>query len=303
MANEPYLPRQTGTAADAPFVAIAMFTKDYAAKAERLAASLDKFGLAHALFEVPSVHRSISPKGGNDLTYSKPVFITWALRRFQRPLLYLDADCEIKERPELIWTLHREQTDFSAYNWLADLMNDAWVPEPNVPGVTASGAPRYWCFSHAIDDYATTQLNCSGAVQYWRDSDSAFRLLAAWKQAITVYPRLADDECLRVAFNRAPGGWPHLRYFWLPKEYARYLFWIYARPVIDHADIPTLTNSTHFDTLDRGAYDAAQITPRIGKARPFPRSCILDVGNGAMLLRQPDGTLKPIARLPMPLYL
>lgn len=301
--DELYTQRHATATTDAPFVAIAMFTKDYAAKAARLAASLAKFGLAHALFDVPTVHRSISPKGASDLAYCKPAFIAWALRRFQRPVLYLDADCEIKERPELIWALRRDNTDLAVYNWLADLMNDAWVPEPSMPGITSSGAPRYWCFSHTIDDYSSTQMNCSGAVQYWGNSDGAARLLAAWQQTIGLHARLADDECLRLAFNRSPGGTLDLRYSWLPKEYARYLFWIYARPVIDHAEIPTLTNAAHFDTLDRGAYDAAQITPRIGKARPFPRGCIIDAGTGAMLLRQADGTLKPIARLSMPLYI
>src|SRR4051812_4514148 len=86
----------------APFLVTSIFTKSYQEKAERLAASLERHGLPHALFEVPSVHRSISSKGNDDIRYCKPHFLSWALAHFDRPILFIDSDCEVERRPDLI---------------------------------------------------------------------------------------------------------------------------------------------------------------------------------------------------------
>jgi hypothetical protein len=56
---------------DEPFVVAGMFTASHKAAAERLVASLRSFSLPHAIFEVPTVHRSISHKGSDDLAYTK----------------------------------------------------------------------------------------------------------------------------------------------------------------------------------------------------------------------------------------
>ena len=52
---------------DVDFVVAAMFTANVRDRADRLRASLEKAGLNYALYEVPSVHRSISTKGGDDI--------------------------------------------------------------------------------------------------------------------------------------------------------------------------------------------------------------------------------------------
>ncbi len=113
----------------APFIVCAMRTPDYRQQAERLAASLDIFSLAHALFEVPQIHRSTSPKGGDALDFSKPRFIATMLRQFGRPVLYVDGDMVFRQFPALIGQLCAEGRDFAIYNWLADSMNDAWRPD------------------------------------------------------------------------------------------------------------------------------------------------------------------------------
>jgi hypothetical protein len=92
MADAPYTLWRERADPDAAFIVAAMFTPDYRHRAQRLAASLDSFGLAYALFEVPTVHRSISAKGEGDLTVSKPRFIRFALEQFAKPVLYVDAD-------------------------------------------------------------------------------------------------------------------------------------------------------------------------------------------------------------------
>ena len=56
-------------------------------------------GEAHALFEVPQVHRSISAKGEGDLSVSKPRFIRHLLERFGKPVLYVDSDVVFRRRP------------------------------------------------------------------------------------------------------------------------------------------------------------------------------------------------------------
>jgi hypothetical protein len=126
-------------------------------------------------------------------------------------------------------------------------------------------------------------------------------LLRAWEEQITAFPGHADDECLNVAFNLSSAP---PQYFWLPKEYARYAFWIYAKPIIDHPEIPAYTNNTHFRTLGLAAVDQTKSIANFEKARPLPRSVIIDVGDRAMLLRDATapGVVTAIAPVTFPLY-
>jgi hypothetical protein len=302
-AQDPYQIWQTQTAPGQAFVVCSMFTKNYQAKAEQLAASLRSFGVPHALFEVPTVHRSISSKGSDDLTYSKPRLIKAAAQRFQRPVLYIDADCEIRQRPDLIWSLQKANVDFAVYNWLADPMSDAWAPYEPRPELTSYGRPRYWRYAFNIDYLSATQLICSGAVQYWSHSAASMTLLDRWERELTTLARTPDDECLDYAFNRAVQDKINVRRSWLPKEYARYAFWIYTSPVINHPDLPTTyKNADHFEQLGAKRVDAAQMVDG-QKARPFPRSCIIDAEDKQLMLSDTQGQLAPIAPLPLPLYL
>lgn len=182
-------------------------------------------------------------------------------------------------------------------------MNDAWLPYEALTGRTKTGAPRYWRYSHSNDDFSPVQLCCSGAAQYWADSDGAFALLEAWQQNIAKFARGPDDESLQLAFNLVQHGKSDLKYFWLPKEYARYSFWIYVRPIIDHPDLPTYAEPTHFELLGGKSFDASRVFVGLQKARPFPRSCIIDAEENLMLLGLPNGNFMPIAQVPMPLYL
>lgn len=279
-----------------------MFTKSHRAQAERLAVTAKQFKLPYALFQVPHVHRSISARGVDDIAFSKPRFIGFVLRRFERPILYLDADCCFSGKPELIASLCNQDIDFAIYNWFADGINDAWVPIEDKT-LNRKTPARFWRYSHSVDFCATTQLCCSGCVQLWNHSSASHLLLADWEAAIGKFPRSSDDHCLDYAFNLMPPGGNRLRYHWLPKEYARYAFWIYARPIIDHPELPAFVNPDHFESLEEKRFDASQVQALAVKSPPFPRASVIDADAKLFLMRQPDGQFTPASRIDVPLYI
>ena len=111
---------------DVDFVVAAMFTGNIRDRADRLNASLEKVGLNYMLYHVPSVHRSISTKGGDDIAFCKPNFIHHVMQELQRPILYLDADIVVREFPAKIVEVARGHTNFAIYNWFADPASDRY---------------------------------------------------------------------------------------------------------------------------------------------------------------------------------
>jgi hypothetical protein len=290
MSDAPYTLWRQAADPDAAFIVSAMFTPDYRHRAQRLAASLDSLKLAYALFEVPTVHRSISAKGEGDLAVSKPRFIRFTLERFAKPVLYVDADMVFRKAPKQIISLAKKGCDFAIYNWLADDTNDAWRPEPGTP---------LWKFFFSVDLTSQTQLMASGAVQLWKSSDAAFTLLADWEQALRNHPLSEDDHCLDFAYNHGmrTGLKPH----WLTKPYCRYAFWIYADPVIDHPQFPAPV-SGQFQQLGSERFDRAQLT-RTEKQQPFPREAVINAAGRQLLTLQPDGHYAAAGPLRRRLYL
>jgi hypothetical protein len=287
MTGAPYTAWREQADAATPFIVCGLSTPDYRPKAERLAASLG--GLAHALFEAPQVHRSISAKGSQDPTFSKPRFIAAMLARFQKPILYVDSDMVFRAAPELITQLCAEGCDFAIYNWLADPMNDAWRPEPG---------GRYWKLYFGVDIASDSQLMGSGAVQLWNGTSAAQRLLADWEQSLLHHPRSEDDHCLDFAYNH--GDRAGLKARWMPKEYCRIAFWPYVDPVIDHPEFPTpITGS--FEQLGSERFDRGAIA-RTKKRQPFPREAVLDANAKHVLMQAPDGQYVLAGPLPLPLY-
>lgn len=115
---------------DGPYVIGAMFSAAYSEKAKRLAASCERFALPYVIHEVPTVHRSISLRGSDDLAYTKPNFIRHLLATHGKPVLYLDADCEFVSEPDLIKDLIGSRCDFSIHNGCAEEYTDMYVPLP-----------------------------------------------------------------------------------------------------------------------------------------------------------------------------
>jgi hypothetical protein len=262
---------------DAPYIVGAMFTPGYAAKASRLAASCETFGVPYELHEVASVHRSVSSRGTTDPAFTKANFIHHMIQQHRKPVLYVDADCEFQSQPELLEPLARGGHDFAIYNWLADEYTDAFAP---IEIIISSGPPiknRFYTFTHSVEHFATNQLLCSGPVQLYGNSDAARFLLSEWFRTIVAFPGAADDECLDFAFNNMGPRASGIRVRWLPKAYARYSWWIYAKPVINHPDAPNEEND--FIPIDDPAgrlrfYPA--LTEKRDVVRLFPRDCIID---------------------------
>lgn len=273
-----------------------MFTPTYAGKAERLAASCEKFGLPYVIHEVPTVHRSISARGTGDLSYTKPNFIRHLLTAFRKPVLYVDADCEFASEPELIDQLAESRCDFAIYNWYADEYTDRFVPialspRPGEPPVHN----RFYRFAGSVDWCTNTQLGCSGLVQFYKDSAAARALLVRWHRTIEAFPGCSDDAALTFAFNNL--GWLSwvIKVRWLPKSYARISYWIHTKPIINHPD-PYLPGKTNFINIKDPAGRKIIYRSRMERKLPvllFPRDCIIDTEQH-MVCKLVDGRPIPI---------
>lgn len=266
---------------DPDFLVVAMYTDSYAEKAARLRASLESLGLPHELHRVPTVHDSISRKGTRDPAYTKASFIGRLLEQHRRPLLYVDADCEFRSAPALIGELLAGGTEFAIYNWAADRQTEAYLPAPiamgSPDGVSGSG-PRFYRFASKFVHYDPTQLLCSGAVQLYADTPAVRLLLQAWQRNIEAFAGSADDHCMDYTYNNRDAALANLRAAWLPKEYARYGWWIYVKPVIDHPEYAT--DATHFKPVPQvgGLKQFYPERAEVLKDAPlFPADCVIDV--------------------------
>ena len=215
------------------FLVCGMFTSNYAHKAHILEDSIKKFGLPYVLYEIPSIHSSISGSGKTNSEFNKPKFINFILRKYGLATFYMDVDCVIESAPNLIREIAEQAYDFAIFNWLSKERNDAYTPI----NLNESEANRFFRFSHAINFYSENQLRCSGAVQFWGNTRQAADLLSAWNQVIEKNPNVPDDTSLDFAHNTNFDK-NIIKSYWLPKRYARYGFWIFDKPVINHPDIP-----------------------------------------------------------------
>jgi hypothetical protein len=274
---------------DAPFIVAAMVSAGYP-YAKRLAASCRALGVSFVIHEVLHVHRSIAPDGTEDPSYTKSSFIRFLLEEHRRPILYLDGDCVLRSYPSLIAELARGPVDFAIYNWLADECTDAFVPVDVLGPSGEMDSKRFYGFSHAIDLFDPSQLICSGAAQFYNDTSGARLLLAEWQNAIQRFPGSADDQCLNLAFNNLASD-SGVRAHWLPKDYARYLWWIYIRPIIDHPQVPA-PGGRFVEIPDTNGQRRfyPERTQRRQPVCPLPRDCIVDTV-ARMLLRPVDGQL------------
>jgi hypothetical protein len=225
------------------FIVCAMFTGNYGNKAKKLEASLVKFRMPHALFEISSIHSSISPHGSTNSPYNKPQFVKAMLEKYKLSILYLDIDCVIESKPSLINELVEQDYDLAIFNWLSKERNDSYQPF-NFQGIEPN---RFFGYTHGVNFYDESQLRCSGAVQFWANTRPALDLLNVWNRTIEENPHAPDDRSLDFAFNnKFEKG--VIRSYWLPKSYARYAFWIFDKPIINHPDFPN-SNLTKFQEI------------------------------------------------------
>lgn len=291
--------RTIGGGGEQSFIIGGMFTPAYADKAARLAASCEKFSLSYEVHEVPAVHSSISAQGSPDPSFTKANFIHHLLEKHRKPVLYVDADCEFVAQPDLILELARSRCDFAIYNWLVDDYTDIFKPVEFFKDGIKTSSKRFYRYNGGVDWYSTTQLVCSGLVQFYRNSPAARALLARWQQTIMVFPGCADDQCLDFTYNNlGRRSWLYwfLKTRWLPKAYARIAFWIYAEPVINHPEIPALEDTFVRISDPAGRQRRYQSGLRRKKGGcPIPRDCIVDTEKG-LLCRHVDGKIVPFVR-------
>jgi hypothetical protein len=290
----------------ARYVVGAMMTPSHVRFGERLLDSCRAHSLPLALFEAPFIHRSVSPRGTEDLRYTKANFVHFLLERFQRPVLYMDADCVVAQQPTRVDDLLAAEVDFAIFNWLAEEHTESYIRAD----ITLQDGPvertthdRFYRFSHSIDWMSQTQLLGSGAVQWYNNTDAARRLLAHWQAVVEMSPRSADDKCLDFAFNNYPRQDPPLTAAWLDKSYARYAWWIYQRPVIDHPDFPY--SGQGFAPLDE-LHGKPRIRVHSLQKRNvdyvFPKDCLID-SQTRTLLRLHRGVWHPVGPVGVPLWL
>lgn len=180
----------------ASYVIGAMFTAGYSEKAERLASSCERFALPYVIHEVPTVHRSISRRGTDDLSYTKANFIRQLLATHRKPVLYLDADCEFVSRPDLIDELVRSGCDFAIYNGCAEEYTDRFVPiELRLGADEPPIRNRFFRWSGHVGWYSTSQLMCCGLVQFMQIPS---RRMHCWPDGIERLPPFRDASMTRA---------------------------------------------------------------------------------------------------------
>ena len=226
---------------DKNFIVVSFFTKSYKDKADKLINSLNKFNINYKVFEIPTIHYSKSNKGSDDINYCMPKLIMKALSNFRLPILFIDCDMEIVQKPELFYRLDEKKIDFAIYNWLEDNDNDGYLPlKLNIN--TSEGKIEKTYFINKVNvkllnhSEKEKQLFSSGAVAYFSNSDLSNKLLKDWYKNIEKYPQLPDDQILDYTFNFTFDKKNKLKIEWLSKNYCRVYWWIFTKPIINHPD-------------------------------------------------------------------
>lgn len=234
------------------FIICSMFTSDppkLSIYANRLIQSCEQFQLPYIIYEIPQVHQSISLKGTDHVAFTKANIIFSTLNRYPRlNVLYLDIDVLFTDYPSKIEEISNSQINFAIYNWLNDQHNEAYVPIIQ----TADFEERFshfYVLSHFVSLYDPTQLNCSGAVQFYKNSDFAKYLLQAWQYVVAENPIYADDQLLNYTYNNFVFDKTNFSAFWLDKSYCRYAWWPHIKPVINHPDFPDNSSRAQITTI------------------------------------------------------
>lgn len=291
---------------DAQFLVCAMFTPSHSAHADRLARSCRDFGLPHALFEVPAVHRSTSLRGIGDDRFTKANLISHALQEYRAPVLYLDADCVIEEPIPIFEQLIVNDFDFAIYNWLFEEHTECYYPfELGSDGdyKIRRRRCRYYMFSHSVDFMSFDQLICSGAVQFYNNTRGSRDLLTHWHDTVVSNIGIADDQCLDFAFNNPIDGKNSAKACWLPKSHCRYPWWIYQKPAINHPDFPS--GASGFIDFSKTAARRAFYPERArlkNVSRYVAPGLVIDTQDRRILKKQ-GGRLTPVGPIPFELWL
>jgi len=271
---------------DAPgnILFVSMYTENYKELANRLTISMMAQGLPFAVFEVPTVHNSISEKGSSNLNYTKSSFVRKIIEQTGKNVVYIDCDCQVKKFPSLLFEI-AEKNDFAIFNWLSHEDNGVYVP------LVGSDDAKFYRYSHSIDQVSESQLVCSGAVQFWSNKKASIELLEFWQKTIEENPGSADDHCLDFSFNNfKPSGAP-IRYQWLPRSYSRYAWWIFTQPVIDHPQIPNVSTKWKEVDCSTGMRFDSRLVTSLKSPSKFSNG-IIDVSRNSFISVKADGVVE-----------
>ncbi|MDJ0633126.1 MAG: tetratricopeptide repeat protein, partial [Xenococcaceae cyanobacterium MO_188.B29] len=241
------------------FLVIAFLTEGYKEEGLRLLKSLEQTQLSYCIYQVPSVHQSISLKGkAESLDYTKPNFLASVKnnidrRNFQSTrkvaftnILYLDCDMVFipdNEKINEIQSWCDRGIDFAIYNWLGD--------KENCTAYTSiSRDLKTWMISHGNRmGYHPEYLLCSGCTQFYSLSANSLIIWQTWQKLLKEYSENilsqhnaifpGDDHFLDYAWNNILKKNTNIKFLWLTKEYARYPWWPWVKPSIDHPNNPS----------------------------------------------------------------
>jgi hypothetical protein len=283
------------------FIICSMFTPNeskYYSYADRLAHSCEKLKLPFSIYEVPKLHKSISSNGDYDLAYTKANFIFFNMERFpSKNILYLDVDVLFMEYPSDIDEISKSNYDFAVYNWLNDEHNEAYMP---INGKLEVGNPssEYYVFSHYIGYFSLEQLICSGAVQFYSNSNKAKYLLELWQTVIAEIPDYQDDESLDYTFNNFILNEIDIKLFWLNKSYIRNPWWPHVKPVILHPAIPSAGRRYNLTELNNRKRIYVELCKKKSNQFYFPQDYIIDTRRKLLLKIIDDEIIntKPISQ-------
>ena len=281
------------------FIVCAMFTPGNIRLlkcAERLARSCVRYELPYSIYQVPEIHKSLSPSGTDDLTFTKANFIYCNLMRFtDRNILCLDVDMVFMEHPDDVAKASESGYDFAVYSWINDEHNEAYLP---INGKLDAGNRQsdFYVFSHSVNFLSDEQLLSSGGVQLYGNSPEAKHLLELWQTIISQNPGYADDQCLDYAYNNFISGSRKLKPFWLDKSYIRFPWWPHVRPVILHPELCSVKKRAQLEEIDGLKRFYPERCRRNSSDFMFPGDCIIDVKE-QMLLKYADGRM--VDRIPI----
>ena len=233
------------------FIICSFFTESYIDKANRLIESLDEQNLSYKIFIVPTVHFSKSNKGSEDINYCMPKLILEVIKKYGKPILFVDCDMVFKKQPKLIFNLEKKNIDFAVYNWLEDNENDGYLPfKLNVK--TQKDDTKKILYSNKVSvkllnaPNKEKQLFSSGGVVYFSEKRQSINLLNSWIENIKKYPKVPDDQLLDYTYNYSTNLKRDLKVAWLSKSYCRIYWWIFSEPIINHPNHVTHRDESFF---------------------------------------------------------
>lgn len=172
---------------------------DYARFAANLRASCERFGVPCTIDALETT----GDWGKNNAL--KPRFVLEKALKIKEPVVWLDVDCELCERPDLF---EKPRHDFMIYNFACDPDVRAYQRNPE-------------------------RINPAGGVFLVNTTGPGRQLLYRWAEACDQMPEFRDDRVLAHVWRTWKGPRPHC--LWLPKSYNRMdSMFPDVKPVINH---------------------------------------------------------------------